>query len=182
MTNTETILEIVSTRLPKAGIDCLLIGGYAVNYYGYTRNTLDMDFMILGDHLESVKCVMTQAGFFNITIQDNVAFFNQPGSSFRVDFLRTDAGTMQALLKNAVVAKLRGHEIKVPSLRDLIAMKIFSLSGNTARRQGKDLPDIAYLVSLHDLDLETDVRPLCDKFGTDQAYALIRNQVEALRE
>jgi hypothetical protein len=27
------ILEIASRRLPAAGIDCLLIGGFAVNHY-----------------------------------------------------------------------------------------------------------------------------------------------------
>ena len=27
----------------KSGLRYLLIGGYAVNYYGYTRNTEDMD-------------------------------------------------------------------------------------------------------------------------------------------
>ena len=36
------ILELAATTIPAAGIKCLLIGGFAVNHYGYTRNTLDM--------------------------------------------------------------------------------------------------------------------------------------------
>lgn len=181
MSSLDTILAIVSTKLPAAGVDCLLIGGFAVNYYGYTRNTLDIDFMILGDHLDKVKSIMQQAGFTNISIQENVVFCSAPGSPLRIDFLRTDASTMQALLLNAVPIVLHGVEIKVPSLKDLLAMKIFALSSNQARRLGKDLPDIAFLITIHDMSLDSDIRPICDRFGTDQTYDLICRHVEALR-
>ena len=46
MTNLETILDVASRQLSAASVDCVLIGGFAVNYHGYTRNTLDVDFMI----------------------------------------------------------------------------------------------------------------------------------------
>lgn len=36
-------LEKVVLLLKNNHIDALLIGGFAVNYYGYTRNTLDVD-------------------------------------------------------------------------------------------------------------------------------------------
>ena len=60
-------------------------------------------------------------------------------------------------------------------------MKIFALSQDVDRRLGKDLPDIAYLSVLHNLDLESDIRPLCNRFGTRKIYDLVRGQVEALR-
>ncbi|MDD2707209.1 MAG: nucleotidyltransferase [Verrucomicrobiae bacterium] len=180
MTPLETILDIAS-QLPSAGVNCLLIGGFAVNYYGYTRNTLDVDFMIVSEQLDIVKRNMIQAGFTNISIQDNAAFFNFPGSPLRVDFLRTNDATMRQILAGASLVRLHGHEIKIPSLKDLIAMKIFSLSQEPVRRMGKDLPDIAYLSVLHNLDLEADLRPLCERFGTAESYELIRGQVETLR-
>ena len=43
MTTLDRILEIASRQLAAAGVDCLLIGGFAVNHYGYTRNTLDVE-------------------------------------------------------------------------------------------------------------------------------------------
>ena len=181
MIHLDAILAIASNQLPAAGVDCILIGGFAVNYPGYTRNTLDVDFMIVGEQLEAVRQIMIQAGFTNISIRENVAFFSAPDSPPRVDFLRVDAETMQKLLTGAIAVRVRGYELKVPALSDLIAMKIFALSQDTARRMGKDLPDIAYLSVLHDLDLVSDIRPLCDRFGTDKIYKLIRDQVEALR-
>lgn len=176
-----TILAIATRQLPAAGVDCLLIGGFAVNCHGYTRNTLDVDFMIVADQLDVVKRVMVEAGFTNVSIEDNVAFFTAPGSPLRVDFLRTDGDTMRKLLAQAVTASLHGCPIKVPALKDLLAMKIFALSQNVARRRGKDLPDIAYLVAIHELDLESEIRPLCDRFGSSEVYALIRDDVQALR-
>ncbi|MDD5678927.1 MAG: nucleotidyl transferase AbiEii/AbiGii toxin family protein [Kiritimatiellae bacterium] len=181
MTNLKTILDVASRQLPAEGVDCILIGGFAVNYHGYTRNTLDVDFMIFAEQLDTVRRIMTQAGFTNIAIQDNVAFFSAPGSPLRVDFLRVDRDTMRELLANAILATVQGFEIKVAALRDLIGMKIFALSQDVPRRMGKDLPDIAYLSVLHNLDLESYIQPLCSRFGTSKVYDLIRIQVEGLR-
>lgn len=181
MTTLATIMDIGSRRLPAAGVDCVLVGGFAVNYHGYTRNTLDVDFMIAAEHLDAVRRIMTQAGFTSIEIQDNVAFFRAPDSPMRVDFLRVDRDTMRKLLSNAVLANMQGIEVRVPALRDLLGMKIFALSQDVPRRMGKDLPDIAYLSVLHNLDLDADIRPLCSRFGTPEVYNLIRVQVEGLR-
>ena len=60
-------------------------------------------------------------------------------------------------------------------------MKIFALSQDVDRRLGKDLPDIAYLSVLHNLDLESDIRPLCNQFGTFKTFELIRGQLDAMR-
>ena len=39
-------LGLISRELPAAGVESLLVGGMAVNHYGYTRSTLDVDLMI----------------------------------------------------------------------------------------------------------------------------------------
>lgn len=178
----DTIFEIASRQLPAAGIDCLLIGGFAVNHYGYTRSTLDVDFMIVSDRLEDVRRIMESAGFTNIDIQENVAFFSTPGGGLRADFLRVDSTTMRKLMAKAGQTSVRGRVLRLPALKDLLAMKIFAFAQNPARRMGKDLPDIAYLSVIHNLDLEKDVRPLCKRFGTPEACRMIQTQIESLRE
>src|ERR1039458_6558896 len=112
MTNLETILDVASRQLSAVGVDCILIGGFAVNYHGYTRNTLDVDFMIVTEQLDAVRQIMTQAGFTNIVVENNVAFFNAPGSPLRVDFLSVDRDTMRKLLANAIHASVHGYELK----------------------------------------------------------------------
>jgi len=176
-----TVLDVVSRQLPAAGTDCILIGGFAVNYHGYTRNTLDVDFMIVAQQFDVVSQIMKRSGFTNIASNNNVAFFNAPGSPLRVDFLSVDGDTMRKLLVNTILTNVHGFQVKVPALMDLIAMKVFSLSQDVDRRMGKDLPDIAYLSVINNLDLESDIRPLCNQFGTRKIYDLIQHQVEALR-
>ena len=175
------ILSVVASKLPAAGIDCLLIGGFAVNYYGYSRNTLDVDFMILTDHTDAVRGIMTEAGFVNVSVHDNVVFFSAGHDRPRADFLRVNATTMQKLLARAVEVEIHGFTLMVPALTDLLAMKIFALSQNTPQRMGKDLPDIAFLSVINDLDPESVIRPLCDSFGSKETYELIMKHVEGIR-
>jgi hypothetical protein len=176
----DEILDIAATALPAAGVRCLLVGGFAVNYYGYTRNTLDVDFMIVSDHVDNVRRVMREAGFTNVSVSDTVVFFSKPNDPWRVDFLRVDAETMQALQAKAVSITLHGHPFNVPALLDLIAMKIFSISQSPARRIDKDLPDIAYLAVLNNLDPERDLQQLCRRFGSEDIYRQIKDKIGQL--
>lgn len=176
----EDIVRLVAEKLPTAGVDCLLIGGFAVNHYGYTRNTLDIDFMIIGTFSSTVRRMMLEAGFVNIDERDNVLFCSRPEGGPRVDFLKVSKTTMQKLQSNARSVTLHSVSLQLPSLKDLIAMKIFSLTQDTARRMAKDLPDIAYLAVLNDLDCNKDIKPLCDRFGTPVVYTMIHDQMEAL--
>jgi len=181
MNNLDIIFSIVSQQMPKANIDCLLIGGFAVNYYGYTRNTLDVDFMIVAEQINKVRQIMLDAGFTNIDIRESVAFFSLPEGEPRADFLRVDESTMAKLLQNAVSIKIHGRKLRVPALKDLIAMKIFSLKESTSRRMGKDLPDIAYLSVINRLSIESDIKTLCDRYGDPEIYEIIKAQIEGLR-
>ena len=177
----DTVLDIAANKLPQAGIDCILVGGFAVDFHGYSRNTLDIDFMIFTEQLSEVRSIMTEAGFTNIVIEDIVAFFENPDSPLRVDFLRVDKNTLDNICNNAVRAEIHGYKLKVPALIDLIAMKIFSLSGNFTRRMAKDLPDITYLSIINNLDLKNDIQPLCSKYGTPELYDIISRQVKELQ-
>lgn len=177
-----TIFEIVARQLRSANVDCILAGGFAVNFHVYIRNTLDVDFIIVAERFNDVRRIMTGAGFTKMVADENIAFFNAPGSPMRVDFLCVDGKTMRRFLDNAINTSIYGYQIKVPGLLDLIAMKLFALSHDFARRSGKDAPDIAFLCVLHDLDLDGEVRALCEQYGTPETCDLIRCHVEALRK
>lgn len=42
----DDVFDVVTRRLPAAGVDCIMIGGHAVNHYGVSRATQDIDFMV----------------------------------------------------------------------------------------------------------------------------------------
>ncbi len=104
----ELVFDVVGNQLPQAGIEFLMVGGHAVNQYGYSRATIDVDFMITATDLDAVRAVMKRAGFTNVSQSENVVFFSKPGLPVRVDFLQVDEGTLYKNLlhihgRNAVV-------------------------------------------------------------------------------
>lgn len=175
------LLHLIDTELEPAGVHCLLIGGFAVNYYGYTRNTLDVDFMIVAEHLQVAKGCLQKAGFSNFSQHSNVSFFNRPGSNLRVDFLMVEAATMAKLLANAVFTEVYGVKVRLPALQDLLAMKLFSLGQNSAQRMGKDLPDIVYLTLVNQVDVEAILKPLALRYATADLFEMVAAQIRSLQ-
>lgn len=177
----QSVFDLAAGDLASAGVECLLIGGFAVNHYGYTRNTLDVDWMIASDKKDAVRRIMAQAGFTNVAVHENVMFFQRPGSGWRVDFLHADRATMEQLLSRAERVAVHGATVKVPALKDLIAMKLFSLAQNPERRMGKDLPDIVHLAVFNGLDLERDIHPLATRYASEAVFKIVSDQIRALQ-
>lgn len=178
----DKVFEIVSRRLPEAGISAIMIGGHAVNHYGVSRATQDIDFMIAAADEGAVRKVMQEAGFTNIAAHETVIFFNCPGSPLRIDFLKVDRDTMNTLLEHAQeVEYFGGHRVRVPHLNDLLCMKLFALSNGGAKREDKDFWDIVNLVIENRVNPETELKGLCQRFGTDTIYARLYSQIEAMK-
>ena len=177
----QTVFDVVANKLPAAGVECLLVGGFAVNHYGYTRNTLDVDWMIVSEQRDAAREIMRREGFTNTAVHENVMFFQRPGTAWRVDFLYADKATMEQLLSRAENAVVLGTTVKVPALIDLIAMKLFALAQNPERRMGKDLPDIVYLSVFNGLDLERDIHPLAIRYASEAVFKMVSHQLKALQ-
>ncbi|MDD4018997.1 MAG: nucleotidyltransferase [Kiritimatiellae bacterium] len=181
LSDLQIVFDLAAGVLASSGVKCLLIGGFAVNYYGYTRNTLDVDWMIAAEQRDVVRAVMQREGFTNSAVHANVMFFQRPGSNWRVDFLEADAGTVTQLLSRVQSVAVHGVTVNVPALKDLIAMKLFSLAQNPALRMGKDLPDIVHLSVLNGLDLTRDIHPLAIRYASETVFKMVSDQIEALQ-
>lgn len=174
----ETIFEIVCRALSSVGVDFLMIGGHAVNYYGYTRATMDVDFMIACGDVSGVRATMKEAGFTNVSQAENVVFFGRPDSPIRIDFLPVDGQTMKKLLSNSVPTDYLGVALRVPSLEDLVAMKIFALHNGSVKRLLRDSEDIVRLVLEHGWSLERQLKPLCLRYADEALYAKLVERIE----
>jgi predicted nucleotidyltransferase len=173
----EFVFEVVGTRLPQAGIDFLMVGGHAVNQYGYTRATIDVDFMVASADLDAARTVMKEAGFTNVSQSENVVFFNKPGLPIRVDFLKVGGATMQALLQDAREVGYGGQTLRVPSLENLIAMKLFALRSGSQGRWEKDFPDIVHLVVENRMSVGEELKPLCERYANDDIYLKLKSRI-----
>jgi len=132
--------------LNNAGVDYILVGGWAVNMYGYIRATVDLDIWILADRANAQR-VYAALGEFGAPISEvKPEDFAEDGIIFqigvapcRIDIITRISGVTYTDATNRTVAKeIDGIPVKVISIDDLIANK--KASGRT-----KDLADVEVL-------------------------------------
>jgi predicted nucleotidyltransferase len=122
----------------------LLVGGYAVGYYGYPRATADMDIWVATDveNVDSVIAALTEFGFAEVepelfAKEKQVLRMGVP--PLRIELLTGVSGVkFEDCYSHRIVANLGGVEINLISLEDLKTNK-------AASGRYKDLNDLEYL-------------------------------------
>lgn len=128
-------------------VEYLLIGGYAVGYYGYPRATADIDIWIAVNPPNAHKIVAVIREFFGADIEaatpelflqeNKIARMGVP--PFRIEILTTISGvSFDECYAERVADKLDGVEVNLISLKHLKANK--KASGRL-----KDLSDLEHL-------------------------------------
>ena len=135
--------------LNKAGVDYIMVGGWAVNLHGYVRATIDLDIWILADQ-ENARKVYAALGEFGAPLGDiKPEDFAQHGTIFqigvapcRIDVINKIDGVSYAdAAPRAIPKTIEGISVRIISREDLIANK--RASGRT-----KDLADAEILEGL----------------------------------
>ena len=107
--------------LNGAGVDYILVGGWAVNMYGYIRATVDLDIWILAD-MANAQRVYAALGEFGAPIADvKPEDFAEDGIIFqigvapcRIDIITRISGVAYAdAVKRAVSKEIDGIAVKV---------------------------------------------------------------------
>ena len=134
------------TLLNSEGVRYLLLGGYAVNYYGHHRFTADIDFWIAIDveNARHVSSALQRFGFSADSVKPEL--FTQPNrvhvfgrKPVRVDLLTGPSGVeFEDCYARRVSDTLDGVSISIISLEDLRKNKL-------ASGRDKDLLDLKSL-------------------------------------
>jgi len=169
------IFHLISEISEKEGVTCVLVGGFAVNYYKVTRQTADVDFLITKEGFEKILVLLEKAGYKKDYTHD--VFIKLKGSKtylMDVDFMFVDKETLARIIKEGKRISIAGEKFIVPSLNNLIALKLHSIKYNPKLRSAKDLPDIINLVRINKVDYKNKgFRELCLKYGTEDIYKKI---------
>lgn len=178
--NERSVFHLISDITDKEGVPCILIGGFAVNYYKVSRNTADIDFLIIKEDLKKISSALKEAGYRQSSTEENFAQFESSHLSLRnVDFMFVDRPTLDKILKEAKPITIAGQKFIVPSLNHLIALKLHSIKNNEKLRLLKDLPDIVSLIRKNNIDAEDNkFKELCLKYGTEGLYQRILEVVK----
>ncbi len=173
--NHPTVFDLIATEFKKAGIDCVLIGDFAVNAHHYSRSTQDIDFMIDQKDAPKTAQILKNNGFS--LFHDHSNFMRWQGSKeypWVVDLVFTDRATMDKLMAEGLEKEVAGCRMRVPSLEHLLAMKLHALKQEPERRETKDWLDIVQLIEVNKVNVKSDnFRKLCLKVGTPALYKRI---------
>ena len=167
-----TALALVQSLLETVGVRSILVGGFAVVHYGYQRATQDLDLMIMEEDLPKVKEALERDGLSMTNLSDVCAKFKKSGFGLEaVDFVMVSSATFHKVLQSGQRVVISGKDFVVPSLENLIAMKLHSIKQDPEERMMKDLPDIARLLRTNNIDPRSSFfQDLCLKFGTQESY------------
>ncbi len=153
----------------------LVIGGLAVNHYGYSRETGDLDFFISQADRASWMKLLKDFGYENHNDGGNFIQYDPPAqNAWPVDLMLVQEKTFAPILAASREADLFGIQTRVPSLEHLLALKLHALKNTRMSRFLKDFLDVEYLIRLNRLDIKSkNIRDLFEKYGTPDLYEKI---------
>jgi hypothetical protein len=139
------VLTLLSSTFEKEGVDCALIGGFALAALGVPRATTDLDFMVAGDRDDDVSRLMLSLGYRELHRSVDAANYSANDPLGRVDYLFAQRRYAQAMLQRATVRSIAQVRVKVLDAEDIIGLKVQS-SSNDPKRHHIDLGDIERLI------------------------------------
>ena len=167
-----TVFHLISAVIKEQKIQCVLIGGFAVNYYKVTRQTVDIDFLITKDDFKKALVLLRQEGYQESYIQEVFSRLSTKGDYLLdMDFMFVDRETLDKIIKDAKQIVIAGQKFAIPSLEHLIALKLHAIKYNPKVRESKDLSDIINMIKANNLDAKSqNFKKLCLKYGTQELY------------
>lgn len=166
--------HIVAKASKRSSVPCVLIGGFAINFYKVTRNTLDIDFLITKDDFDKIRGALIDAGYSEEFATDVTIRFSSKKDSLDIDFMIVDAQTREKILEDGKTTEVVGEKLVIPSIYHLIALKLHAIKCNPKNREWKDLPDIIRLIQMNKIDhRKKSFKDLCLKYGTSEIYQTI---------
>lgn len=140
-------LEQVATFLDAHRHRWAVVGGLAMQAYGFSRTTQDVDLVVEATAKNAIVSFMESLGYE--TLHASGGFSNHVHTDQRlgrVDFVYIDAPTADRLFAaSRRVAGIHGRALVVPTPEHLIAMKVHAAKNDPSRAL-REMADVEYLL------------------------------------
>ena len=144
--------DLLST-FSEAGVEYLIVGGYAVAAYGHVRATKDIDVFVRATTSNAARVIAALRKFGAPLAQVTAEDFATPGTVFqigvapvRIDIITEVSGlSFEEAWRERTIRRIGGLDVPVPSIASLRKNKLAS-----ARPQ--DLADVRALEALAQAD------------------------------
>jgi hypothetical protein len=177
------IFAAVAEASVSQGLPVLVIGGHAVNAYGYVRTTLDADFLVCADDLPAWRMVFESFGYRWRGQTDAFAKLDPPDTespALPVDIMLVSRETFLKLMDGQRELEFGPTRLLVPHPLHLIALKLHAMKNDERRRLGKDLPDILQLIRLCGIDpAGVEFRRIIERYANQPTRTLLDAALES---
>jgi len=166
--------HLVAGASKNAAAPCILIGGFAINFYKVTRNTLDVDFLITKEDFKKIESALTAEGYKEDFATDVAVRLSNINDGMDIDFMIVDEETRAKIIEEGKEVEVVGEKLIIPSINHLIALKLHAIKHNPKNRMWKDLPDIIRLIKINKVDYKSSAfKDICLKYGNMKIYKVI---------
>ncbi len=136
------LFEQLETEARKSGLDFLVIGGHAVNFYGYSRQTFDLDLLVQRDARATWGELLSRLGYFTEREAETFSQFGARGpAEWPVDLMFVREPTFTPMLAASREVEMYGARLRIPSLEHLIALKLHALKHTRLGQFMKDFQE-----------------------------------------
>jgi hypothetical protein len=173
------LFETIEAETRRRDLRFLVIGGLAVNLYGYSRDTADLDLLICLRDREAWTGLFSALGY---TIYRDAGVFIQlsppKAGAWPVDLMLVQEGTFATIFAGSREEQLYGTRSRIPSLDHLIALKLHALKHGRFERYLKDFLDVENLILINHLDIKSEnMRQLFATYGTMELYDKVSRSI-----
>jgi hypothetical protein len=167
--------DFITLAFRQPDLRFMVIGGYAVGAWGHVRPTRDTDFLVRDADRPKWKELAAQGGL-RLVNEANVFAQFVPVEGEALDLMLVNDETFEKLWAESIMRDVSGHNVRVPSLDHLIALKVHALKQGLSHRTFKDAEDVEKLARANNLNLaEPRYEEIFLKYGTREIYeTLIR--------
>jgi hypothetical protein len=167
----QSVLRLLAEISEEGRLPILLIGGHALQAYGVSRQTMDVDVLVADADASGVGAALQRAGYAQVVHSEIFARYRHPSIVLQdVDVLFVDGATATRMFEQATRWVVGGTTCLVPALPHLVAMKLHAIQSNP-QREPRDFADIVELVRANLGGFSQDeLRGLCVKYGPEGVW------------
>lgn len=174
-------LEVVDVLEPL-GIPYMLIGGFALTFWGVPRATVDVDLNIWVEPEKEGEVIAELLARFRPLRPSPEEFVRRHhvlpvavGEGTRVDIVLARLPYEREMIRRAITANLRGRPVQVVALEDLVYMKIIS-------ERFRDQDDVTNLLRqnrkrIDRASLEPRVREAAEQLAMPEILTLLQHEL-----
>jgi hypothetical protein len=177
----ELVLKSLISEFSRLNIRCAAIGGFALGVLGAPRQTMDLDFLVHRDDLDTLDKALTALGYTRVFYSENVSQYRHPQAAWgSVDFIHAFRKISLAILDRATDHPALGgkHSLRTAQAEDIIGLKVQAMF-NDPERRAQEQNDIERLMAQHGRRLDWErIQEFYEVFGLAEEAKRLRGRFD----